>query len=141
MRKDLYDFHVQQIGIQPPDQHVAALAALNIEKLKTEREDADWARWYDQHHQTVLKPQDTDVPFHFQRGLNFNLETAAIYLLVSMAIVPRLRHWWTIVPACFWAVSLVLEEVVAFQQMTNKWSRLNAQITYLSELSRSKAQP
>jgi hypothetical protein len=140
MRKDVYDFRVQQIGVQPASQHAGALAALNLEKLKTERDDADWARWYDQNHRTVLTPQDTDVLFHFQRGLNFNLEAAAIYLLVSMIVVPQLRHWWTILPACFWTVSLILEEVYSFQQMTNKWSTLNTQITYLSELSR-KARP
>jgi hypothetical protein len=140
MRKDLYDFRVQQISAQPQDQQLGFLAALDLEKLKTERDDADWARWYDQYHRAVLTPQDTDVLFHFQRGLNFNLETAAIYLLVSMVIVPRLRHWWTILPACFWTISLVLEEVVAFKQITNKWSTLNTQITYLSELSR-KARP
>lgn len=140
MRKDLYDFRVQQINAQPQDQQPGFLAALNFEKLKTERDDADWARWYDQYHRAVLTPQDTDVLFHFQRGLNFNLETAAIYLLVSMMIVPRLRHWWTILPACFWTISLVLEELVAFKQITNKWSTLNTQITYLSELSR-KRQP
>jgi hypothetical protein len=140
MRKDLYDFRVQQISVQPPAQQVGALAALNLEKLKTERDDTDWARWYDQYHRTVLKPEDTDMVFHFQRGLNFNLETAAIYLLVSMIIVPQLRHWWTILPACFWTVSLMLEEVYSFRQMTNKWSTLNTQITYLSELSRKARQ-
>ncbi len=139
MREELYDLRLQQIDLQPEAQRSFAIANLNVEKLKTESDDFYWARWYDQYHRTVLRPADRDVLFHVQRGLSFNLETAAVYVLVSALVVPRVRHWWCILPASLWTVSLILEESVAFRQMTDKWSTLSAQITHLSELGRNSA--
>jgi len=110
---------------------------VEVAKLKNQREDGEWARWYEYYHALVLRPADRDVLFHVQRGLHFNLQTAAVYLLLSTPIVPGIRRWWCILPAFLWAGFLVVEEFAGLQQWANKWSTLDKQITYLMELGRS----
>src|SRR5262249_41570943 len=104
------------------------------ERFEREKEDKDWALWYDHYHKLVIQPDDQDVVVHVRHGINFNLETTALYVLVSLFFVPSLRHWWYIVPAGLWVVSLIGAEYWGWKQLTDKWATLNTQITYLSKL-------
>lgn len=123
----------QMIQYLPPDQQASARYSLNSERLSAEMDDLQWEQWYDHFHEIVLKPDDRDVFMYVRWGLNLNLETAAMCIVTATFFVPRLRHWWCIVPACFWIVILLAEEYWAWTRYMNKWSTLSAQIKYLRE--------
>lgn len=129
-----YDVRVKQIGLLPEAERPLAMFKLTQEKFDSDLNDAEWARWYDQYHAIVLRPAEHDVVLHVQRGLAFNLEAAALYALVSCFIVPAIRHWWCILPACIWALSLVAHEWWSAKRATDKWLTLSDQTTYLTEL-------
>jgi hypothetical protein len=133
--KWFYDARMQEIEFLPEGNRPSARMDLEGERLKNQREDAEWARWYQYYHALVLRPAE-DVQFHVQRGLHFNLQTAAVYVLIAAAIVPPLRRWWCLLPSALWAVFLLLEEYEGLRQWGNKWSTLDRQITYLTELGR-----
>ncbi len=104
-------------------------------------DDGDWARWYDHYHQIVLQPGSHDFVSYVRTGLNFNLETAALYVLVGAALVPSVRHWWCILPACVWLLILVAEVFSAWTRFTDKWSTLSEQIKYLAGEGRGTGVP
>ena len=117
----------------PANQCPQAHAALNLEKINTEIDDARWAQWYDHYHQIVFNREIPDVRLHIKRGLDFNLETAGLYILVSAIFVPTLRRWWCILPSALWGLLLFAFEYAQTQKWLNKWSTLEDQIKYLSE--------
>jgi hypothetical protein len=116
----------------PPAQREAALADLSLEKLRTEINDGAWAQWYDLYHQIILEPDEVDIPRQIKGGLDFNLEAAGLYALISAAFVPEVRHWWCIVPASLWVFALICVSVYQLRQATDKWGTLHAQIRYLA---------
>jgi hypothetical protein len=139
MQPWLYERQKEAINQQPDEaQRNVAFFQLEGDKFDLERDDSNWSRWYDYYHSTVLRPSDLDVSFHVRRGLAFNLETTAIYLLISACFVPAVRHWWYVMPSCLWTLILAASEWSETKSMMNKWSTLSKQITYLSELSRNK---
>lgn len=115
------------------DQPVA-LAKLDLDKIESEIDDRNWEQWYTHYHRVVIFDYDERaLDWWVRRGLNFNLEAAAIYTLVSAFIVPGLRRWWTILPACIWVFMLVAEQFASISEIMNKWSSLSRQIQYLME--------
>lgn len=138
----LYELKTQQVTIDTPEpQRGLALSKLERERLQNLSEDMEWERWYRQYHLALLQPSESDIVFYVQRGLQFNLQTASLYALASLAFVPEIRHWWVLVPALFWAVGLAGQEFYGVQNALNMWSTLDRQITYLAELGRSSAKP
>ena len=115
----------------PQDQQASAMMALHTERLAAESDDLNWAVWYDHYHKIILEPTG-DVVWHVHTGLTFNLETAALIVLLSATVVPSVRHWWCILPSCMWVLLFVVESVVAVQKAFDKWSTLNDQVKYLS---------
>jgi hypothetical protein len=130
---DIFETRREMVDYLPKDQQAAAHYALKSERLNAEMDDLQWEQWYDHYHEIVLKPADRDVFQHVRWGLNLNLETAALCVLLSAPVVPRLRHWWCILPACLWLSILLAEEYSGWKQYTNRWSTLSAQIKYLGE--------
>jgi len=114
-------------------QKTLALAKLESERLQNLREDMEWERWYRHYHFVLLNPSESDIVFYVQRGLQFNLETASLYALVSLLFVPGIRHWWLVAPATFWAFGLITYEIYGVHKALNMWSTLDRQITYLTE--------
>lgn len=95
-------------------------------------DDGKWAQWYDQYHHVILARRPRwDVQAYVQHGLSFNLETAAVYVLISMLLVPSLRHWWCIVPASIWTLILVAQQYTSVVHYKDTWSTLTEQIEYL----------
>ena len=130
----IFDIRVQTVGIMPEAQRANAMAELNREKLEAEMNDLVWAGWYEHYHRRVLTNRDKwGVQQHVLHGLNFNLETTAVYALLSTPFVPGLRHWWCIFPAVFWTALLFAEQFAAFGRFKDPWSSLGEQIEYLSE--------
>ena len=129
--QELFDLRSKGIDLLPEEQRFAALAGLRSEKMNADMDDWKWADWYEQYHQVVLQLNSTDPAVHVQRGLHFNLETTALYVLISAAFVPSLRHWWCILPSCVWVLLLVAQEYSAVARFENKWSTLFAQTEYL----------
>lgn len=121
------------IGLLPANEREEANRKLNLEKLSLEIDDGKWAQWYDFYHQAINKRYMQDFHWSVRRGLDINLEVAAIYILVSALFVSKLRHWWFIVPSVIWIVILVAEQRTDFTRYANKWSTLDAQVEYLSE--------
>lgn len=129
----------EMIDSLPANERPMALVNLGREKLSAEMDDGNWEQWYDHYHQVVVFEEDRkDFDLYVRRGLNFNLETAAVYVLISAVFVRSLRHWWCILPTCMWVLLLVAQEYSGFKRYTNKWSSLSAQIKYLSEDRRSE---
>jgi hypothetical protein len=120
---------------RPAEERPEAHAALKLEKLNTEIDDGKWAQWYDFYHQAVIERDQREFHSTVRRGLNFNLEATAIYVLVSAIFLPKLRHWWCVVPCVVWVLILVAEQRTDFNRYINKWSTVDAQIEYLSERS------
>ena len=131
-----HEWKLREIDSLLESQRPLALAQLQSDRLVNQGEDAEWARWYRHYHKLVLAPPDEDVLYYVHRGLSFNLQVAALYVLISLFFVPALRTWWCILPASFWAVSLVGQEVAGFQEMAEWWSTFDKQITYLTEIGR-----
>jgi hypothetical protein len=123
----------EMVGYLPEMERPAALVKLEQEKLGAEIDDSNWAGWYDHYHQIALLDERKDVVSYVRNGLYFNLETAAIYVLISAVWVQSVRRWWCIVPACMWVLALVAQEYSDVRRFMNKWSSLSAQIKYLSE--------
>jgi hypothetical protein len=116
----------------PEAQRPAALLKLDGDKLATEMDDHSWADWYNHFHKIVLLDQEKrDFQWHVYHGLGFNLETAALYVLISALLVPCVRHWWCILPACMWVLILFAREYTDANKMMNKWFSLSEQIKYL----------
>lgn len=134
----MYELRKQQVlDSVPPEGQRLVLLKLEAERLQSVREDMDWERWYQHYHLAVLRPSEADAVFYVQRGLQFNLETASLYVLASVAFVPGVRHWWCVAPAVFWAAALVATEWKGVVEALNHWSTLDRQITYLTELARA----
>jgi hypothetical protein len=138
MSQELYDLRGGIVkSLSAPDQPGARLV-LERERFDSQINDSQWEQWYEQFHQTVLQPSKTDFVWHVRNGLNFNLETASLYLLLSAAIVPAVRHWWCILPASLWVLLLVAESYSAMNRYLDKWSTLRAQIEYLHKSVREE---
>lgn len=132
VRRSVYDS--QPDAIKGP-----ALLTLDRERAESVVNDGDWERWYRHYHWLVLKPADRDVFQHVQRGLSFNLQTASIYALISVAFVPELRHWWCILPASWWTFDLLNGTFWDVKNGGDWWYTLDAQITYLTQLPRGES--
>ena len=109
----------------------AALAKVEGERMQIEKDDAEWERWYRHYHFVVQQP--SDFVSYVQRGLQFNLETASLYALVSLFFVPAIRHWWCVAPAAFWVCVLVGTEGWRTAKAIDLWFTLEEQIAYLVE--------
>jgi len=120
----------------PQAQQIQALLDLNSEKLKSDTNDFEWEQWYDHYHQVVLWPPERPFEWHVQNGFNFNLQATSLYILTSALVVPRVRHWWCILPAGLWVVFLLAEMFFMWGRFTNRWSTLGEQIKLLSQKSR-----
>lgn len=81
----------------------------------------------------MLEKYGRDFDFHIRSGLNFNLEVTGLYVLLSSFIVPGIRHWWSLIPACIWVFLGIAEVVHALRRYGDKWSTLFQQIDYLSK--------
>jgi hypothetical protein len=128
----LYDLRLQGIGLLPEADRPAATYALNRDRLQAEIDDSQWAAWYDQYHQKVLVSRDKwDVQSHVAHGLDFNLKTAAVYVLISAFFVQRLHHWWCLLPASVWTVLLILEQYGTFRRFLDPWTSISGQIDLL----------
>ena len=115
----------------PHGQQQDAVTALHVERLAAESDDLNWAVWYDHYHKIILEPS-RDVTWYVHAGLSFSLETAALIVLLSSAVVPYVRHWWCILPSCMWVFLFVLDQVFAAKKALDKWSTLTDQVKYLS---------
>ena len=84
----------------PEAERGVAQANLDRERFDTQAEDSKWSQWYYHYHLKVLASRKRwDFQNYVQHGLVFNLETAAVYTLISVPFVPVIRHWWCITPA------------------------------------------
>jgi hypothetical protein len=134
MGEEIFNIRVQAVGMMPEAERPMALTALSLEKLGTEMDELAWAGWYDRYHHRVLISRDNwDVQRHVLHGLNFNLETTALYTLLSTPFVASLRHWWCILPAVFWTLILIAEQFDSLRRFKDPWSTLTQQIDYLSD--------
>jgi len=128
----LFNMMRTSVNNLPEAQRPGALVKLEGDKLDTEINDHNWADWYSHFHRVVLFDHEArDIQWHVHQGLAFNLETAALYVLISTVFVPSVRHWWCILPACMWAMVLIAGEFRSVSQTMNKWSSLSEQIRYL----------
>jgi hypothetical protein len=132
MTQELYDLRRLQLDYLPKTQADLGLAQLNLEKLQTEIDDSRWAQWYEHYHRMLYYPTSPDPAWHVARGLAFNLETTALYLLISAVFVPALRKWWCIIPSCIWVLLLIAQEYAGLKRAMDKWETLSDQIKYLS---------
>jgi hypothetical protein len=132
MPQEIFDLRKKMLEGLPEEQRSSALFDLVNERMDAAMDDANWARWYEHYHQLLIQPDDRDVVWHVRNGLNFNLQTASLYVLISALVVPSIRHWWCILPACMWVLDLVGEFCWLVKQFSDKWSTLPEQIKYLS---------
>jgi hypothetical protein len=131
MSEELLNMRRDHIARQPEEQRSMALADLELERTATEVDDGNWAQWYRQYHQIVFNLARQDFYWYVKYGLEFNLETSAICILIGAIVVPNVRHWWCILPSCMWALLLVGQQHSELKQFTDPWSTLSGQITHL----------
>lgn len=125
--------------ILPEQARSVSLKEMDEQRRKAEINDLRWSEWYHHYHDLVIQKENRTFDSYVRKGLTFNMETAALYVLVSAAFVPAMRHWWYILPACGWVLFVVLETLGNWNQYANKWSTLSAQIKYLSEVDSGEA--
>lgn len=116
----------------PEAQQAQALNDLNAEKANSDIDDADWQQWYHHYRMVVREPDKQDFAWNVHSALRLNLQTTGVYILISSAVVPSVRRWWCIVPACMWVMLLFAEIYTDFRRVLDDWSTLNDQIRYLS---------
>ncbi|HKW16836.1 MAG TPA: hypothetical protein VJO35_04950 [Terriglobales bacterium] len=136
MSQEVYEQRKKMISTSLPllpPMLTTAMAELNLEKLNSEIEDGRWREWYEHFHQLVLFRSERDAFYHVRIGLNSNMEAAGLYVLVSALLIPAIRHWWCIVPACGWAILFLAETYSGFSNYGNRWSTMFEQINYLSK--------
>lgn len=119
--------------ILPEKLRTVSLAEMDAERNRLEVDDANWAAWYDHFHQLIIQEEDRSFDSYVKKGLTFNFEATAAFILVSAIFVPPVRHWWVIVPACVWILFLILETFAEYVKRLNGWSTFISQIKYLSD--------
>ena len=127
------------VSLEPEPQRPAALHALNSEKLLAEIDDGKWEQWYSHYHRIVLSEPDRDFQWYVAHGLAYNLETAAVYVLLSALFVANVRRWWCLVPASLWILILIAQEYNVARKYFDPWSTLSEQIDYLDRRNRQVA--
>jgi hypothetical protein len=138
MSEQILEQRRKMAELLPESNRPLEFGKLNLEKINADIEDGKWAEWYDHYHQIViLDRHGRDVEWYVQRGLSFNLETAALYIVMSSFLVPGTRRWWWLLPSYFWVSIFVANQYSSLHQATNKWSTLSEQIKYLSEQRRA----
>jgi hypothetical protein len=116
----------------PESERSGAFGQMERDKIQAEIDDGRWAQWYDHFHQIVISDRhNRDFQWHVQQGLVFNLQTTAVYILISALFVPSVRHWWCILPACMWTLLLFAREYSGVTNYLNVWSTLSEQTRYL----------
>jgi hypothetical protein len=130
MSQQIFDLRQEMVEHLPEEQRSSALVDLASERMNTVVDDANWERLYEHYHQIVLLPDD--FVWHVRNGLNFNLQAASLYVLISALVVPGVRRWWCILPACMWVLDFIAELFWAVRGFLDKWSTLSEQIKYLS---------
>lgn len=138
MSDAIFDLRRRMADNLPENDREMAILGLQQEKLAAEMDDSRWERWYDHYHQIILQPSDKDFIWHVENGLNFNLQSASVYVLLSAILVPSVRHWWCILPAGIWVLLLAVEVHVHAKQYLDPWSTLSAQLIYLVKLDRGE---
>lgn len=133
MSKDIYDIRLKMIEFKPEPERAGAILELNNELFAGNVEDGKWEQWYDHFHRIILQRTSSDAEQYVRTGLNFNLEAASLFLLFCVIAVPRIRHWWCILPASLWVLMLCLETYWGIVRSSNKWFTLGDQLKYLSE--------
>ena len=131
--QQVYDEQKQMIELMPIGEQLSLTLELNQVRFNGQVDDQSWADWYTRYHKIVIDQTYKDFVAHVRRGLHFNLETAAIYVMISSFIVPDLRHWWIVAPSLFWCGMLILDEWGSVRLWFNKWATLEDQIKYLSD--------
>jgi len=137
----VFDLRSRMADNLPENDRQMTILGLQQEKLAAEMDDSRWEQWYDHYHQIILQPADKDFVWHVENGLNFNLQSASVYVLFSAILVPGIRHWWCILPASIWALLLVVEVYVHAKQYLDPWSTLSAQLIYLAKIDRGEKAP
>jgi len=133
MSEEAFDLRKKVISEDlPEEQRPFALEELAKERLDAVKDDERWAEWYEHYHRIVLFPRDQDFVWHVQNGLYYNLEAAALYVLISAILVPSVRQWWCIVPSIIWVLVLLSELHWQVNRLLNKWSTLHEQLQDLS---------
>jgi hypothetical protein len=133
MSQETFDLRKKVISEDlPEEQRRSALEDLAKERLDAVKDDECWAAWYEHYHRIVMVPMDQDFVRHVKNGLYFNLEAAALYVLISTILVPSVRQWWIIVPSIIWVLVLLSELLWQVNRLLNKWSTLHEQLQYLS---------
>jgi hypothetical protein len=128
-RKQILDNWVALMGSAAQQQE---LSKLQQEKLASEINDGKWRQWYEHYHRVVIEKYGQDFTFYIRTGLNFNLEAAGVYVLLSAIFVPSVRQWWALVSASIWVFMGIAEVFHTLQRYPNRWSTLFQQIDYLS---------
>lgn len=130
---ELFSLKCEGLKLLPEPDRQLALGKLKSEQLETQMDDNKWSQWYDHYHRKLLTDTDSwDVQRHVHRGLIFNLQTTAVYTLLSVPFVPAVWHWWSIVPSCLWALILVAETYTAANKFVDPWTTLTQQIEYFA---------
>jgi hypothetical protein len=127
------DEEQKRVAALPEAERRQSLGQLEETGINVAKDDADWYALYCIYHAVVLERSEQDDALNVREGLDFNLETAALVVLISALFVPSLRHWWCILPACMWIVIFVLEERADARRYNDLWSTLDDQILYFAE--------
>jgi len=130
---EVMSLRLKMIEGMPAEIKVPALGQLHQEKAKSDLLDEYWRGWYEHFHQIVLEPRERTFEWHVRNGLNLNLQTASLYILISTFLVPSVRHWWLVAPSCIWTLLLLAESFYAYLHFTDRWQTLSEQLRYLAE--------
>jgi hypothetical protein len=133
MLPEVYQWKLNLINEMPEANRLSETANLNMEKIRLEMNDRRWSQWYDHFAAVVRAKRNLEWFTQVRHGIDFNLKTAAVYVLVSLIWVPALRHWWIFTPAILWTIILIIVEITTVAEYKNPWSTLNAQTTHLME--------
>jgi uncharacterized membrane protein YkvI len=134
MTEAIFNIRVQSIALLPEADRPQAVNDLNREKFQSETNDFEWYGLYNHYHSVSLTSRERwDVQRYLYHGLNFNLATAALYVLASALFVSRLRHWWCILPALIWVLIFVVEQIGSVVRFRDPWSTLSEQVQYFAK--------
>jgi hypothetical protein len=128
-----FDFRRRLQEILPEKARTVSIPEMDAQRNNLEQDDQNWAYWYQHHHDLVIQEEDRSFESYVRKGLVFNFETAAVFLIVCSFCVPSVRHWWVLVPASAWIVYMLLEMFGEYAKRINNWSMFAEQIKFLSK--------
>ena len=129
--EELYLLRSAAFESLPPEQRRMENYSLSMERLRTQRDDREWASWYEQLHFQVLQEQEDDFTVRITSGFSSNITATALVVIIGMIVKSTARPHWLCGACVLWIAFAVVRVVAELYRISNPWSTIDKQIARL----------